>query len=199
MRLVILAGFLGSGKTTLLLELVRSLAPGTDGGYVILENEVGEVGIDGPWLQAQGFPVRELFSGCVCCSLAGDLVTTLAELKESLDPRCVFLEASGVARLENILATIDRYDRSVEDRLVITLVDLERIELLAEALTPLITSQIQAADLIVLNKIDAGDGPEVASALELIRQTRPAAEVHPLSALCRSDLEPVIERIETWM
>jgi G3E family GTPase len=199
MKLVILAGFLGSGKTTLLLELLRSLAPAGPGGLVVLENEVGEVGIDGPLLQAQGLEVRELFSGCVCCTLAGDLVTTLAALKGSLDPACVFLEASGVARLESLLATLDRYDHAVNARLVLTLLDLERLELLREALTPLIDSQIGAADLVVLNKVDSGGDTDMMEAGALVAAVNPGAELFPVSALEGTGLEALAGRIASWM
>lgn len=199
MKLVILAGFLGSGKTTLLLELVRSLAQSGSRGFVVLENEVGEVGIDGPLLQAQGLEVRELFSGCVCCTLAGDLVTTLGDLKKAVDPACVFLEASGVARLESLLATLDRYDHAVDERLTLTLVDLERLELLREALTPLIDSQIAAADIVVLNKVDAGSSEEVEQARVLITGVKPSVEVFPASALEGSGLTGIVKRLDAWI
>ena len=101
--------------------------------------------------------MKELFSGCVCCQLAGDLVVTLREIKAALDPDCVFLEASGLARMESILDTLDRVLPGSSDKpLVITLADLERPELFLEEPIPFVINQLKPADLVILNKADTG-------------------------------------------
>ncbi len=199
MKLVIIGGFLGSGKTTLLAGLITGLLSWGTRDLVILENEVGEVSVDGPYLRSRGLNVRELYSGCVCCQLAGDLVTTLSELKETLRPRCVFLEASGVARLENILEVLDKYSRDVEGTLVISLADSERLDLLLETVTPLVHSQLKAADIVVLNKIDTLDGTALEERLNTLRGINPGAEVLPVSALKGDNLENLTERVGAWL
>ena len=105
MRLLLISGFLGSGKTTLLLEIARRLAAGSQ-KIAIIENEVGEVGIDGQYLRREGLEVQEMFGGCVCCTLSVDLVTTLKKLDRLVRPETVILEATGIARPGDIVPTV---------------------------------------------------------------------------------------------
>ncbi|RJP35158.1 MAG: cobalamin biosynthesis protein P47K [Actinobacteria bacterium] len=199
MKLIIISGFLGSGKTTLLLGLVRRLTSGNGCDFVILENEVGEIGIDGVFLEKQGLQVKELYSGCVCCQLAGDLVVTLREIKDVLDPDGVILEASGLAKVESILDTLDRYYGELEGTMVISLADLERFELYQEEPMPFVINQIRYADLVVLNKTDSGDGELTATMAAKLAELNPDAEVIGVSALEGSNLDLVAERLGTWM
>lgn len=199
MRLIIVSGFLGSGKTTLLLELVRRLASADGLRFVILENEVGEISVDGALLSGQGLQVRELFSGCVCCQLAGDLVVALREIASTLDPDCVILEASGLARVENILETLGRYCRELEGTMVITLADLERHELYLEEPIPFVANQLRRADLVVLNKADSGDGGLAAAVERRVAELNQAAAVVKASALEGTNLDLVAERVRSWM
>lgn len=199
MKLVIITGFLGSGKTTLLLGLVRRLTEGNGISLVILENEVGEIGIDGAYLETQGLQVKELYSGCVCCQLAGDLVTTLQEIKAALDPDCVFLEASGLARVESVLQTLDRYSREVDRVLVVSLADLERSELFGEEPIPFVVNQVRHADLVVLNKIDSGGEALIEGMEKRMAEINPDAAVVRASALHGTNLGEVAERVEAWM
>jgi G3E family GTPase len=198
-RLIIISGFLGSGKTTLLLGLVRRLVSEDGLQFVILENEVGEIGIDGAFLEKQGLQVKELYSGCVCCQLAGDLVVTLRDIAETLDPDAVVLEASGLARVESIQETLDKYYRDLEGVLVVTLADLERHELYLEEPIPFVTNQIRRADLVVLNKSDSG-GDELACAVEeRLAALNPQAALVRVSALRGDNLDVVAGRVSAWM
>lgn len=113
MKLVILTGFLGTGKTTMLLAVICYLVSENGRKFVIVESEVGEIGIDGTHLVSEGLDVRELFAGCVCCQLAGILVSTLNEIKDAIDPDSVFVETPGIAVPVNFLKTVDKYCRSV--------------------------------------------------------------------------------------
>jgi G3E family GTPase len=199
MKLVIVSGFLGSGKTTLLLGLVRRLTSEDGFKIVILENEVGEISIDGAFLEKQGLQVKELYSGCVCCQLAGDLVVTLKDIKEALHPDCVILEASGLARVENIMDTLDRYYRELEGTLVVSLADVERFELYLEEPIPFVINQLKHADLVVLNKIDSGDSELAAALKKRLGELNGEAEVIEVSALEGSNLDLVAERLGAWM
>ena len=199
MKLVIISGFLGSGKTTLLLGLVRRLTSEDGFDLVILENEVGEISIDGAFLEKQGLQVKELYSGCVCCQLAGDLVVTLKDIKEVLHPDCVILEASGLARVENIIDTLDKYYGELEGTLIVSLADLERFELYLEEPMPFVINQLKHADLVVLNKIDSGDGELAAALRARLGELNGEAEVIEVSALEGSNLDLVAERLGAWM
>mgnify|MGYP005840967561 CR=1 FL=1 len=199
MRLIIISGFLGSGKTTLLLGLVRELSAGSGLEFVILENEVGEISIDGALLERGGLQVRELYSGCVCCQLAGDLVVTLREIRAALDPDCVVLEASGLARVENILATLDKYYPELEGVMVITLADLERHELYLEEPMPFVVNQVKGADLVVLNKTDSVEDGLIATLEKRLAVFNPKAEVVKLSALTGAGLNLVADKVKAWM
>jgi G3E family GTPase len=199
MKLIIMSGFLGSGKTTLLLGLVKLLTSSGDFDFVILENEIGEVSIDGEYLKRRGLTVKELFSGCVCCQLSGDLVVMMREIKEALDPDCVFLEASGLARVENILDTLEKYAGDMGKPMVITLADLERSELYLEEPIPFVINQLKHADLAVLNKTDRGNG-EMAGIMEkALREINPHAEVVGVSSLEGTNLDSVAEKVGTWI
>ncbi len=199
MKLLLIAGFLGSGKTTLLLGLVKRLTGEDDLDIVILENEVGEVGIDGTYLEKQGLQVRELYSGCVCCQLAGDLVVTLREIKEVFDPDCVILEASGLARVESILDTLDKYYRELDGILVISIADLERFELYLEEPIPFVINQLKHAGLVVLNKTDSGGDELIEDLGGRLAEINPRADVVRASALHGTNLEVVAEKVRAWM
>lgn len=200
MRLVIVSGFLGSGKTTFLLGLIKRLLP-EDGALdlVILENEVGEIGIDGAFLDREGLRVKELFSGCVCCQLAGDLVVSLRDIKSTLDPDCVFLEASGLARVRSILDTLDRYCGDLGPVLVVSLADAERNDLYLEEPMPFVANQLENADLVVINKTDTAGSDTVKALAHKLREMNPRAEIVGISALEGTGLDPVAERVLAWM
>ena len=153
MKLLLIGGFLGSGKTTLLLQIASRLSADSL-KIAIIENEVGQIGIDGQYLRREGMEVQELFGGCVCCTLTVDLVSTLEKLKRLFNPDTVILEATGVALPGDILPVVREYAPMVEEIRVILLVDAFRYEMLLEMMTPMVTAQIGAADIVAINKID---------------------------------------------
>jgi G3E family GTPase len=197
MKLVMLTGFLGSGKTSILLDLMRGLTSDGEHRFVILENEVGEIGIDGPFLEAEGLRVRELFSGCICCQLAADLVTTLHEIQDVLDPDGVFLEASGMARPKNILETLGRYCKVVDEVMVLTVVDAARYDTLIEAGIPLINLQIEPAQVVVINKIDLVSKEDTSKLTAQVARMNSTADIYQVSTLKGTDLNPLLERVRT--
>lgn len=143
MRLLLFAGFLGSGKTTLILSLAKRAAEAGLRISVIV-NEVGEVGIDGEVLRMGDLQVKELTSGCICCQIGADLVTTLRELEQQFRPQLVIVEASGIATPAGVFEALHRYPvESVTDLSTLTVVDPTRLEALLEVLTPLIESQMR--------------------------------------------------------
>jgi G3E family GTPase len=192
MKLVIFGGFLGSGKTSLILSLARFLAGAGEQDQpqlVILENEIGEVGIDSEVLQSGGFSVRELFAGCICCTLSADLVTTLHELQEQVRPRWVIFEPTGLAHPRRILDTVNQYAKGVEGIRVVSVVDAERWEELMAFSPVLIEGQVSTGDLVLVNKCDLVDPAQLTRVREQVRAVNPRAEIRSVSALAGIDGE----------
>jgi len=191
MRLLVLGGFLGSGKTTLLLELARKLVA-TSQRIAIIENEVGEVGVDGKYLSQEGLEVQELFGGCVCCTLSAGLVSTLEKIERLFAPDLIILEATGLARPGDIVKIVHSYLPRVESIVVLTLVDAARYDMLSTMLTPLLTAQIQAAHIVAINKIDEVDADKVRSIAASVSQLNSLARVVTVSAEKRINLDQLL-------
>ena len=112
MKMIIMGGFLGAGKTSLVLQMARYLAgrnPDKQTKVVILENEIGEVSIDDKILKSGGFEVQTMFSGCVCCTMAGELMGNICQIMERFDPDWIIMEATGVAYPRRIKENLVRY------------------------------------------------------------------------------------------
>lgn len=189
MQILLVAGFLGSGKTTFILKLARQLV---DTGYkvAIVENEVGEVSIDGELIRRAGLTVRELFNGCICCQLGADLVPTLEILTRETFSDCIIIEASGVADPRRILELLSYYHGPpIQSVHTLTLVDPTRIPELFEILTPLITAQVQSANIIIINKIDMASSDELAATHKVLKNLGLVAAIVELSARTGVDLD----------
>jgi G3E family GTPase len=187
-NLAIVAGFLGSGKTTLILSIAHQLVA-VGSKVAILENEVGEIGIDGALIQRAGLTVRELFNGCICCQLSADLVPTLEALAAEISPDWVIIEPSGIAEPQRMLAVLRYYHGPrLETVRVLTLVDPTRIPEIFEVLTPLVTAQIRAADMVVINKRDIASSDQMAASRAIAQQVNSKAPVVALSAMQGVDL-----------
>ena len=153
-NVLILSGFLGSGKTTVLVRLIEHLRAKHGEGYriAIIENEIGSTSVDTSVIQEAGYSVTEMLSGCVCCTLIGQLVPALQKLEEELDPHLVILEATGVATPDSMAANLAKYG-GYEVRIV-TLVDASRWQRIKLALQILLTAQVEPADIVCVNKVD---------------------------------------------
>ena len=195
MKLLLISGFLGSGKTTLLLQIARRLAAASQ-KVAIIENEVGEVGIDGQYLRREGLEVQEMFGGCVCCTLAVDLVTTLRKLEESVQPDRVILEATGVARPGDIVPTVRQYASMVDEIQVLVLVDGPRYEMLLEVMNPLVTAQIGAANVVAINKIDEMDEAGVDRIRRSVKDLNEKTRVVAISAEKQINLEDLMGALQ---
>ena len=191
MKLLIIAGFLGSGKTTLLLEVAQRLVA-IPQKIAIIENEVGEIGIDGKYLQQEGLQVQELFGGCICCTLSADLVSMLQKVEDLFQPAVTIIEPTGLASPDDVLATVRSSAPMVTDIMVVTLLDATRYKMLYEMLTPLITTQIKLADIVVINKIDSVDGTDIDLIRKDINQLNPQAKVEATSVEKKINLEPLL-------
>lgn len=194
MKLFLIAGFLGSGKTTLLLALARYLADERGRRVCIIVNEIGEVGIDQQVMADAGLEVFELTAGCICCQLTADLVTTLNEVTARYHPDVVLVEASGVATPAGVLDGLRYYKGEPFAVLeTIVLVDPTRIEVLLAVVTPLITSQIAAADRLVITKGDVATAAELATAQSAVGEYNLRAPVLLISAGDSAALAPLLD------
>ena len=166
MKLIILGGFLGTGKTSVLMPVARQIVEAAGGGdktrVAIIENEIGQVGIDTAFTEGAGFTTRELFNGCVCCTLAASLMDSLAQLEKDVDPEWVILETTGLARPHDIAESVKRYyDEGMNTAVCIT-VDVNRWARLKKVVGELLFEQITNADFVFLNKIDLAQPQTIA-------------------------------------
>ncbi|MCP3954179.1 MAG: GTP-binding protein [Desulfobacterales bacterium] len=181
MKLLIMAGFLGSGKTTLLLRIAKRLSAASL-KIAIIENEIGETGVDGDYLNLEGLQVQELFGGCICCTLSSGLIETLEKIEAHYQPELVILEATGAARPGDILTNLKKLQSKVESIQTVTLVDAPRFEMLMEMMTPLLTTQIEAANPVVVNKIDQVQEKTLERIIQTISRLNPGAKISTVSA-----------------
>jgi len=191
MKLLIIAGFLGSGKTTLLLQIARRLSSDSQ-KIAIIENEMGEIGIDGEYLSLEGLHVQELFGGCICCTLSIGLIETLDQVEQQYQPDLAIIEATGAARPGDIKANVHKYRPELGCIQVITLVDAARYEMLMEVMSPLITAQIQTADIVAVNKIDRVQPETTDQILQQVACLNPQANVMAISIDKGTQLNPLM-------
>ena len=199
MDLVVIAGFLGSGKTTLLLRLAKHLSASGNRKIAVIENEVGKIGIDDETLREEGLNVRELYSGCICCSLRVNLVTTLLELERTQQPDLVIVEPSGVAGPGQVADTLTGYGGHINHTIITVLFDAKRFKAIQDLSFPLMTGSVESADLAVLSKIDLVD-PEALPALdERIRSIRDDVPILHISTERDEGVEDFLCQIETLL
>ena len=157
MNILLFGGFLGSGKTSLILQTARYIVENKKETVAIVENEIGEIGIDDKVLASEGLVVRGIFAGCVCCQITGDLLQAINEIHSTVQPDWLIIEATGLAVPGNIVVLIKKYCRCYEFLKTIVVVDSDRWEELYEVTENLVISQVKAGDVVLINKIDLID------------------------------------------
>ena len=150
-KIDIISGFLGAGKTTLIKKLIKEVY--TNEKIVLIENEFGEIGIDGTFLQDSGVTINEMNSGCICCSLVGDFETSLKEVLDTYHPDRIIIEPSGVGKLSDVIKAVSKVN-SVELELenFITVVDAKKCRMYTKNFGEFYNNQVEAASLIVLSR-----------------------------------------------
>lgn len=185
MKILILSGFLGSGKTTALMHLARYMVDHAvtdrENKVIILENEVGEVGIDDAFLRSGGFQVNNLFSGCACCTVSGELVTAAVAIQKEYDPEWLIVETTGIAYPRNMQENLKN---AIElDSRIVILVDASRWNRLLIPMNSLLRGQIEGSDAVLINKTDLVDDETVAKIEGDILGFEPKAVILKISAL----------------
>jgi G3E family GTPase len=194
MDMIVVSGFLGSGKTTMILATIGRYIDTTRKKVVIIVNDFGKIGIDGTVMKKYGLEVQDMPSGCICCSLGPDFLETVDTIASNLRPDLILVEPTGIADPTNIIETMKMYQGPKVDPIrIFVVVDAVRFPLILKALTIPLKNQLNAADLIVINKIDES-GPEaiqvVKSSLEELGIRRRTIEI---SAVTGENLDQVIE------
>jgi G3E family GTPase len=194
MDLLLISGFLGSGKTTVVLSTIDEITKRKHKKVVVIVNDFGKIGIDGKVMEKYGLKVREMPSGCICCTLGSDLLTTLRDVAEAFKPDLVVIEPTGVADPEAIHSTLKLYvGPPIESTKIVIIVDVERYEVISKALERPLKNQLKAAQIIILNKMDRVK-PEVLSDIEArIRALGIKALIIPASATEGTNLDQVVE------
>lgn len=194
-KIDIISGFLGAGKTTLIRKLLKEALQGEQ--VVLIENEFGEIGIDGGFLKESGIQIREMNSGCICCSLVGDFGTSLKEVIDTYHPDRILIEPSGVGKLSDVMKAVENVQQ--ETGLVLnsytTVVDAKKCKMYMRNFGEFFDNQVEYAGAIILTRTDVADEQKIEEALELIRGLNEKAVVitTPLTELAGSRVLDVME------
>ncbi|MDD4454090.1 MAG: GTP-binding protein [Candidatus Methanomethylophilaceae archaeon] len=169
MHVLVVAGMLGAGKTSTIIQLLGPLSAGGR-KVAIIENEIGSVGIDGEVLNKNGLQIKELAGGCVCCTLKSGMIDTLKLLQKEVGPDIVVIEPTGIADPEYILVSIDGVvGLDIDSVKVVVVIDGERFLRLKTMFERPLRNQLEMADLVLINKVDAISPQDLRSIEDQIR------------------------------
>ena len=176
-KIDIFSGFLGAGKTTLIKKLIQEAFGGEK--LVLIENEFGEIGIDGGFMREAGIQVNELNSGCICCSLVGDFREALKQVVDTYHPDRILIEPSGVGKLSDVTRAVE----SVADHLpveldsFVTVADVNKVKLYMKNFGEFYNDQVSHASCIILSRTGKASDEKIAAAVELLQQKNPTATI----------------------
>ena len=176
-KIDIFSGFLGAGKTTLIKKLIRESFQGQQ--VVLIENEFGEIGIDGGFLQESGIKINELNAGCICCSLVGDFREALRQVVEQYHPDRILIEPSGVGKLSDVTRAVEAVAETLDVELssFVTVADVNKVKLYMKNFGEFYNDQIQNASCILLSRTRGADPDKVAAAVALLREKNSTATI----------------------
>ena len=198
-KIDIISGFLGAGKTTFINKLLEEAIAGEQ--VVLIENEFGQIGIDGGFLKDAGIEIREMNSGCICCSLVGDFGKSLEEVLTKYKPDRVIIEPSGVGKLSDVMKAVRDVAATVDVELnsAVTVVDASKCKMYMKNFGEFFNNQIENAGTIVLSRTDVVDAGKVQKAMEMLREHNQAASIvtTPCSQLTGEQLLEIIEKPDT--
>ncbi len=194
-KIDIVSGFLGAGKTTLIKKLLKEALADTK--VVLIENEFGEIGIDGGFLKEAGIEIKEMNSGCICCSLVGDFGTSLREVLDTYAPERVLIEPSGVGKLSDVMKAVQdaMADREVELNSAVAVVDACKCKMYIKNFGEFFVNQIEHAGTIVLSRTDKLSEEKLAVCVAMIREHNAKATIitTPWDSLEGKDILATIE------
>lgn len=190
----IISGFLGAGKTTLIKNLFKSSMKNEK--VVLIENEFGEIGVDGTFLKESGVEIKEINSGCICCSLVGDFSSSMKEVVEKFNPDRIIIEPSGVGRLSDIIKAVEKVEEELKINIVATVVDGGKCKMYHKNFGEFYNDQIAQAKTVIVSKTEKLSESKINDALEIIRELNPDVTVitTPVSEL---DPEKVLDTLQS--
>ena len=176
-KIDIFSGFLGAGKTTLIKKLIREAFQGEQ--IVLIENEFGEIGIDGGFLQEAGIQINELNSGCICCSLVGDFREALRKVVEQYAPDRILIEPSGVGKLSDVTRAVQGVAEELPVQLnsFVTVADVKKVKMYMKNFGEFYNDQISHASCIILSRTGGADEEKVAAAVAMLKEKNPTATI----------------------
>lgn len=176
-RIDIISGFLGAGKTTLIKKLLGDALKGQQ--VVLIENEFGEIGIDGGFLKDAGIEIREMNSGCICCSLVGDFGAALKDVITKYHPDRIIIEPSGVGKLSDVIKAVDGVEKEAGVALnsATTVVDVMKCKMYLRNFGEFFENQVKSAGTIILSRTDKADTEKVEAAVKMLRELNPEAHI----------------------
>ena len=176
-KIDIISGFLGAGKTTLIKKLLKDAFQGEQ--VVLIENEFGEIGIDGGFLKEAGIQIREMNSGCICCSLVGDFGASLKEVVEKYHPDRILIEPSGVGKLSDVIKAVQGVEKDVDITLnsYTTVVDAKKCKMYMRNFGEFFNNQVEYAGAIIMSRTDIVDEEKAMKAMELLREINKKAAI----------------------
>ena len=192
-KIDIVSGFLGAGKTTLIKKLLKEALAGSQ--VVLIENEFGEIGIDGGFLKESGIEIKEMNSGCICCSLVGDFGTSLKEVMETYHPDRILIEPSGVGKLSDVMKAVENVDMEITLNSAVAVVDASKCKMYMKNFGEFFINQIEHAGTIILSRTDVASPEKVRQAVDLIREhnSRAALITTPIAQLDGKEILDTIE------
>ena len=193
MKIDIFSGFLGSGKTTLIKKLIKEAY--TNEKVVLIENEFGEIGIDGGFLKDAGIEITEMNSGCICCSLVGDFAKALQQVTERFSPDRIIIEPSGVGKLSDVALAVTNGLHGVEINSKTTVINAKKCLMYAKNFGEFFLDQLQNADCVVLSHTDVASEEKTAEALAYVKEHNPGASVvaTPITELTGEEILKAME------
>ena len=177
-KIDIVSGFLGAGKTTLIKKLLAEAFPGEK--LVLIENEFGEISIDGGFLKDAGIQISEMSSGCICCSLVGDFGKALREVKEQFQPDRILIEPSGVGKLSDVIVAVENTVADIPDMKLnsfVTVADAGKVKVYMKNFGEFYNNQIEAAGTIILSRTQKLTQEKLEAAVALLREKNPTAAI----------------------
>ena len=194
-KIDIISGFLGAGKTTFIKKMLKEAFAGEQ--VVLIENEFGEIGIDGGFLKEAGIEIKEMNSGCICCSLVGDFGKSLKEVVETYHPDRILIEPSGVGKLSDVIKAVQDAQEEIEAELnsFVTVVDVTKCRIYSKNFGEFFSNQIEYAGTIILSRTDKAKEAKVNESVAILREINAKAPIitTPVEQLTGTKLLEIME------
>ena len=189
----IISGFLGAGKTTLIKQLFKAGFSGEK--VVLIENEFGEIGIDGTFLKEAGIDIKEINSGCICCSLVGDFSKSMEEVINNFNPDRIIIEPSGVGKLSDIIKAVENLQLGLVLNIVATVVDGSKCKIYMKNFGEFFNNQVEDAKSIIISKVENLEDEKIIEVYNLVKNKNPHANII-LANLPHIDEKKLLEVLE---